>query len=400
MPADVLVVEPNRTVRRIVERTLRGEGWIVRTAADGHEALALVERMIPSILLLEQSAAPAAQLGHPTLRTVPIVTMGVRAPLEPLGATKPHDPMGRATATLAKPFAPDALVATLASTLALGADRRAISTGDEDGPPTRERLLLGEVGLGREDSLAGRLEHVPLADVLQLLSSQGQTGTLEIKNGETAIAIGLLRGRIDLVIGRGLADAGFRLGRHLLAQGLVTREALSSVLATQDDRRGDRARPSEISRLGALLVARGQLTSEQLRAALTAQTTELLVEALRLERGTFRFVRGLTRAEAAEAHLELAVAPLLLDAVRRVDEWRLLEARVRSLECVLEPEPSAPRWLGDDLIGPEDRALFGAADGERTLRALVAALGTTDAAVVSSALRLLAMKALRLAGQP
>jgi hypothetical protein len=67
---------------------------------------------------------------------------------------------------------------------------------------------------------------------------------------------------------------------------------------------------------------------------------------------------------------------------------------------VLEPEPSAPRWLGDDLIGPEDRALFGAADGERTLRALVAALGTTDAAVVSSALRLLAMKALRLAGQP
>jgi hypothetical protein len=67
---------------------------------------------------------------------------------------------------------------------------------------------------------------------------------------------------------------------------------------------------------------------------------------------------------------------------------------------VLEPEPSAPRWLGDDLLGPEDRALFGAADGERTLRSLVAAVGTTDAALVSSALRLLAMRALRLSVRP
>lgn len=398
MPADVLVVEPNRTVRRIVERTLRGEGWIVRSAADGAEAAALSERMIPSILLVEESAAPAALLAHPALRGVPIVTMGVRAALEPLGATDPRDPMGRATATLPKPFAPDALIATLADTLALGATRRPSASEPEDGPPTRERLLLGEVGLGHEDSLAGRLEHVPLADVLQLLASQGQTGTLEIKSGETAIAIGLQRGRVDLVVGRGLADAGFRLGRHLLAQGLVTRDALSSVLSAQHDRaRG--ARESELSRLGALLVERGQLTTEQLRGALTAQTNELLVEALRLERGTFRFLRGRTRAEAAEAHLALVVGPLLLDAVRRVDEWRVLEARVRSLECVLEPEPSAPRWLGDDLLADEDRSLFGAADGERSLRALVTALGTTDRAITASALRLLAMRALRLAGQ-
>ena len=358
MQADVLVLEPNRTVRRIVERTLRGEGWIVRSAADGQEALALSERMIPSILLLEESAAPSTLVAHPALRGVPIVTMGVRTPLEPLGAPDPRDPMGRATATLTKPFAPDALVATLASTLALGASRQPSSSDHDDGPPTRERLLLGEVGLGHEDSLAGRLEHVPLADVLQLLSSQGQTGTLEIKHGEIAIAIGLQRGRIDLVLGRGLADAGFRLGRHLLAEGLVTREALSSVLSAQSDR-DRRGRESELSRLGALLVARGQLTSEQLRVALTAQTRELLVEALRLERVTFRLVRGRTRAKAAEAPHELTAAPLLLDTVRRVDEWRLLEARVRSLECVLEPEPSAPRWLGDDLLGDEDRALFG-----------------------------------------
>jgi two-component system response regulator MprA len=49
----VLVVDYDRPIRRMLERTLSAEGYSVRSAADGGAALAAVERAVPDVLVLD-----------------------------------------------------------------------------------------------------------------------------------------------------------------------------------------------------------------------------------------------------------------------------------------------------------------------------------------------------------
>ena len=51
--AAVLVVDDDAPIRRMLERTLRAEGYDVAGAANGGEALAAVERSVPDLIILD-----------------------------------------------------------------------------------------------------------------------------------------------------------------------------------------------------------------------------------------------------------------------------------------------------------------------------------------------------------
>ena len=53
MPPAVLVVDDDPPIRRMLERTLRGEGYHVELAGDGGSALAAVERSVPDAVVLD-----------------------------------------------------------------------------------------------------------------------------------------------------------------------------------------------------------------------------------------------------------------------------------------------------------------------------------------------------------
>jgi hypothetical protein len=146
-----------------------------------------------------------------------------------------------------------------------------------------------------------------------------------------------------------------------------------SVAAAQQAARAAGRRREPASWLGAMLLKRGLVTREQLRHALSRQTTDLVVEALRARRGTFRFVRLEARAEAAEARLGLSLPGLLLDGLRRVDEWRLVEEKVRSFDMVLELDAHGLRSLGEERLTLDERAVLHAFDGTRPLREVATA---------------------------
>jgi len=50
---ELLVVDDDRPIRRMLERTLAAEGYGVTTVADGGAALAAVERSVPDLLILD-----------------------------------------------------------------------------------------------------------------------------------------------------------------------------------------------------------------------------------------------------------------------------------------------------------------------------------------------------------
>jgi len=53
LSAEVLVVDDDAAIRRMLERTLAAEGYDVATAADAGNALAAIERTIPDLLVLD-----------------------------------------------------------------------------------------------------------------------------------------------------------------------------------------------------------------------------------------------------------------------------------------------------------------------------------------------------------
>lgn len=53
MKGNILIVDDQKGVRRLLEELFKKEGWEVYLAADGGEAIEQVERLLPDIILMD-----------------------------------------------------------------------------------------------------------------------------------------------------------------------------------------------------------------------------------------------------------------------------------------------------------------------------------------------------------
>ncbi|RLB55637.1 MAG: hypothetical protein DRJ42_05730 [Deltaproteobacteria bacterium] len=430
----ILVVDDSVTVRKVIRRTLEQAGYEVTDAEDGQDAFEQVQRSVPDLALVDDVMPHMggvefveAMRGVANTRHVPVVMMSARG--ERVGEELMRQT--GAVDSIAKPFGPEALLAVTAHAIDKGArsadhddnrDTLEIAPGRflaADGPeePTtlaaeaeREAsartiagkltLALGDVirevtgstvddstiaadvaaaltperlfrlaeevaaqlpGEHGETSFRGRVDHINLGEVLQMLQHQRQTGVLTIRRDQSAVIICLREGLLDLAMGRG-SGGEFLLGRYVLSERLVESKELERLL----QRRG-----GERHLLGAQLVKLGYLTQEDLRGVLIRQSSELIYEAMRWPDGAFGFERLATRPEASAAHLGLPVATILMEGLRRVDEWHLIQEQLHSFDLVPVVRRDVLATVSTDDLHSDERAVLAAIDGERTVRDIV-----------------------------
>ncbi len=433
--ARVLVVDDSTTVRRVVGRTLARAGYDVLLAGDGREGLDQAQRHVPDVVLVDQVMPNMdgvsfcrALRGIANLCDVPVVLMSAlkgRIGEEVVEETGAVDAIG-------KPFGPEALLAVTAHALSRARERRLATTAsgtlrapsDTPAPPVEQpdtnalraahlaalvgpvvrrlsdigttedadlaRALTRDLPPGALESLAdnlralepgaveialdGRTEHVPLGDVLQLLQHQRQNGVLCAERADRRVLICLRDGVVDLALGHG-GGREFRLGRYLLEEELVDRDELEALVR-------HRSTPPRL--IGRQLVKLGYIDGEDLTRVLVRQTSELIYEALRWRDGRYRFERFAQRAEAEDARLGLPVASILMEGLRRVDEWRLIEEQLSSWDLVLSPNRDAIAAMATDRLAHEERVMLEAIDGARTVRQIVehTNMGSFDACKV------------------
>jgi DNA-binding response OmpR family regulator len=213
---------------------------------------------------------------------------------------------------------------------------------------------------GRE-VLSGDLSVISIAEVLQLLDLQQQSGALSVVGHQQAITVYLRGGQIDFASSEGLRGE-FLLGRYLVDGGSIGRPTLDQTL---------RASGSEQRLLGELLVERGLVPEVTIRSALTRQTTELVYEVVRWKSGRFNFTVGNEHPIAMKTRLGLESGSLVMEGFRRVDEWRLIEGSF-DFDEVLYPDPVAIERLGSEAnLTHKERAVLQAIDGEHTIREIV-----------------------------
>ena len=203
--------------------------------------------------------------------------------------------------------------------------------------------------------LSGDLAIVPLAEVLQMLQMQRQTGIMRVKSASSELAITVRDGTVDFV--RLIGGSGhYRIGRYFVEQGAASRADVEAAL--------EKAAPSQ-KFLGQALVDEGTISESSRDAALTKQASELVYDLLRWPTGRFWFTQDPPSPEAEKARLGLGIAGLLLEGFRRVDEWRLMESTI-VWDQVIAVDPSALSNVVEQLTRAE-KLVIDAIDGKRTI---------------------------------
>jgi DNA-binding response OmpR family regulator len=211
--------------------------------------------------------------------------------------------------------------------------------------------------------LAGDISVISIAEVLQLLDLQRQTGALSVFARDSEVTLYVKEGHVDFAASRGLGNE-FLLGRYLLENGALTKDELKTVL---DNRSGSKRL------LGEALVQLGFVSPLDVRKALMRQTSELVYEVVRFRHGRFAFTVGVESAPAAQAALGLEAGGLVMEGFRRVDEWRLIEGSF-DFDDVLYTDPAAIERLDNEKeasLTTAERGVLTAIDGEKTIREIV-----------------------------
>ncbi len=245
--------------------------------------------------------------------------------------------------------------------------------------------------IGGGSALTGDLQFIPLAEVLQLLDQQEQTGLLTVTRGAAEVGLHFRRGRIDQALAIGLAD-DLLLGRFLVDAEVLIADELESALD---------ALPEGSRLIGGHLVRGGIITAHDLTTALARQSRELVYEALRWRTGRFRFAAGSPPPPSVvEARLELDVQAILMEGFRRVDEWHLIEREIADFELVFLRNEDAVAQMGRGRLTREELAILELVNGKNSIKDIVRKSRMGSFEVSKMLFRLLSIKLVRRRVQP
>lgn len=175
-------------------------------------------------------------------------------------------------------------------------------------------------------ALAGTLRDFSLADIFQLIGLQKKTGILTLTGKDEEARILFMNG---MVVG---ADTNShrledRLGHVLVKSNLISEEELKMALANQ---------ANTLQRLGQVLVQKGFIKPEDLRKSLQIQTSQIIYRLFRWEDGAYHFQQERFVDYDQENFEPISSESVLMEGIRMLDEWPLIEKVIPNFEVVVE----------------------------------------------------------------
>jgi len=227
-------------------------------------------------------------------------------------------------------------------------------------------------------ALRGTLRDFALPDIFQLIGMQRKTGLLTLENDRETVIVVFESGKVvhaDSTVRR-LDDL---LGNVLVRQGKLKKGDLEQALARQK---------VSMQRLGYILTNQGYIASRDLKEALSEQVQQIVFRIFRWKDGHYHFDPSNDVDYDRENVIPVTADYILMEGIRRVDEWPIIEKRIPSLDVAFRPlVPRNQIRVGEvETEGKSDlkAALEGLGAGSASSRA--AGAGSSSEAVVMSAL--------------
>jgi len=214
--------------------------------------------------------------------------------------------------------------------------------------------MVGNPEMEKKFEYRGDLGVTPLPEILATIGRYRVPGMLELSSGARARCVYFDGGT---VIFASSAEPEVRLGTFLIRQGALPEDAVSSA---EERLAGDSVR------LGQVLLRLELVDRPTLTAAVADQVRAILWGAFEWDRGEAVFEVG-PRHDGHAVRLDLSIAQLTVEGVRRTQSVRRFVDRLGSGQSVLErtgtPAPA-------DLFGAEEARLLDLVDGRTPLKVL------------------------------
>jgi hypothetical protein len=170
-------------------------------------------------------------------------------------------------------------------------------------------------------SIAGNLNTMQVAELLQWLSHSAKTGTLVINNGEIEKRIFFRTGRI---FSSASTDPKEHLGHFLVSYGFITEEELSKAIEMQE---------SNQMLLGKILVTIGAVSEPDLQRLLRLKAEESIYDVFSWDEAEFRFLDG-DLPVSNLIPIDLDATAIILEGARRADEWKRIRSVIPSAQVI------------------------------------------------------------------
>lgn len=166
----------------------------------------------------------------------------------------------------------------------------------------------------------GNLADFKVPDILQLIANQGKSGVLSIFSTEDMVTVGFEEGMVTAAFyGSGGKQAP--LEDYLVKSGRLSEKDLERVLTL----RRESGLPIED-----ILVREKYLSEEELIELIGFKIQEVMDWLLTLTEGTFKFEADVTIYKESTVRVQLDVQTILLEGMRRADEWPRIEKSLPS----------------------------------------------------------------------
>jgi hypothetical protein len=203
----------------------------------------------------------------------------------------------------------------------------------------------------RRSILRGDLEHIVLPDILSFISTLKKTGELHVRREGTEKTVFWDEGQIIFASSTHPEDS---LGTFLVRNGMITQadnlRALGQVNSGQ--------------RQGKILVQMGLLQPKELWWGVRNQVLEIIYSVFLWSRGEFEFIET-DGAREERIALNASTTNIILEGVRRLDEWSRMKPRLPALDARLERGRPVEDF-GVELDEGE-LAVYKLVNGERTV---------------------------------
>ncbi len=216
-------------------------------------------------------------------------------------------------------------------------------------------------------SFKGDLSTIGLAEVFQMISMSQKEGTLIVQDAESRKAIYFGKEGVQLLSsGR---RKGFRIGDLLVRAGKISVGQLREVLEKQEQTK---------KLLGEELIDAGIVTQEDIEEVVRSQIEEEIYDLFLWKKAAFEFIEGppideLRDPDSRAIRLALDVNGLLLEAVRRTDEWTIINQKIPSMDCVYAFVSEATRAEADATARDSAKAVYANVDGQATVNDVIEA---------------------------
>jgi len=174
-------------------------------------------------------------------------------------------------------------------------------------------------------ALEGTLRDFSLADILQLIGIQKKTGILTLEREDEIIKIVFLDGQV-VAAEQALEKLEHRLGSVLVKTGIITKQDLSKALKIQKE---------TLKRLGSILIEESFIKKGDLSEALENQILQVVYGIFRWKDGNYHF-KPETYVDYDKENIDpISTESILMEGLRMLDEWPLIEAKLNDPEMVL-----------------------------------------------------------------